>query len=117
VNKDGFFYKLKAKSKQDPMVPLGMLLTTGVLGGGLYSMVLGTSPHLSQKFMRMRIVAQAATVVMLCTGGIMMGNLSLENQPKKETYEEMLLAQLAERRLEDNNRAARVAALTEKPKA
>jgi len=118
VNKDGFFYKLKSKAKHDPLVPVGMILTSGVLFGGLYSMVAGNSAQLSQKFMRARVVAQAATVVVMCTGGIMLGNQSLGEQPNKsDAYEEMLLAQIEERRQEDKARAARVAALTEKPKA
>ena len=106
-----FFGKFWSKAKQDPLVPIGLLATVGVLGGGLYTMVLGTSPQLGQKFMRARVLAQGATVVMLCTGGIMMGNSTAP--AKRETYEEKLLAMREERRLEERAKAARVAALTE----
>ena len=49
-------------------IPEGCLLTGGVLGGGLWSMKEGNA-KLSQKFMRTRVLAQGATVIMLCIGG------------------------------------------------
>ena len=41
--------------------------------GGLWTLKTGQA-NLSQRFMRARIVAQGATVVCLCMGGVMMGN-------------------------------------------
>ena len=66
--KEGIISKFFGKARKDPFVPIGALLTGGVLGGGLWSMYLNNA-SLSQRFMRARIVAQGATVVMLCAGG------------------------------------------------
>ena len=59
--------KFWGKTKQDPLVPIGAAMTAGVLGAGLYSMY-QNNPSLSQRMMRIRIVAQGFTVVVLCVG-------------------------------------------------
>lgn len=64
-----FAGKLVTKIKRDPLVPIGCVATAVILGGGLYTLV-SNNPSLSQRFMRARILAQGATVVMLCTGGL-----------------------------------------------
>ena len=53
--------------------------------------------NLSQRFMRVRVVAQGATVVVLCTGGVMMGNGPLEPK-KRQSLEEKILDERAARR-------------------
>jgi len=59
--------KFWGKTKQDPFVPIGAVATGGVLAGGLWSMY-QNNPNLSQRFMRIRIIAQGFTVVVLCVG-------------------------------------------------
>lgn len=92
--RETFFGKLSAKMREDPLVPVGCIATAGILIGGLYTMW-SNNPSLSQRFMRARLVAQGATVVVLCTGGVMMGN---GLAPKRETFEDKFLKERAERR-------------------
>ena len=64
--KETFIGKLSTKIREDPLVPIGTLATTAILIGGLFSMY-SNNASLSQRFMRARILAQGATVVVLCT--------------------------------------------------
>ena len=59
----GFWEKLK----DNPWVPLGALTTAGVLGSGLYSFYKGKAA-MSQQMMRLRVIAQGATVAVLVIG-------------------------------------------------
>ncbi|CAN6477604.1 unnamed protein product [Victoria cruziana] len=52
------------KPVKNPLVPIGALLTAGVLTAGLISFRQGNS-HLGQKLMRARVVAQGATVALM----------------------------------------------------
>ncbi|CAL9031109.1 unnamed protein product [Prunus brigantina] len=59
------FYEEKKRVK-NPWVPVGALLTAGVLTAGLISFRQGNS-QLGQKLMRARVVAQGGTVaLMIC---------------------------------------------------
>ncbi|KAK6178017.1 hypothetical protein SNE40_012861 [Patella caerulea] len=58
------------KSKENPFVPMGMGVTTLALSYGLYQMKTGDR-QMSQRMMRVRIVAQGATVVALMVGVLM----------------------------------------------
>jgi hypothetical protein len=63
-NKNGVLPKRKTfweLCKEQPLVPIGMLATVGILFGGLYSMAVADRNR-SQKFMRARVTAQALTV-------------------------------------------------------
>ncbi|XP_031491280.1 RING-H2 finger protein ATL48-like [Nymphaea colorata] len=52
------------KPVKNPLVPIGALLTAGVLTAGLISFRQGNS-QLGQKLMRARVVAQGATVALM----------------------------------------------------
>mmetsp|Transcript_15472 Transcript_15472/g.27489 ORF Transcript_15472/g.27489 Transcript_15472/m.27489 type:complete len:97 (+) Transcript_15472:183-473(+) len=59
--------KLSSKFRAEPLVPIGCLVTAGVLMGGIVSFKRG-NPVLSQKMMRARVVAQTATIAALAYG-------------------------------------------------
>ncbi|GAA0166552.1 ubiquitin-protein ligase [Lithospermum erythrorhizon] len=52
------------KRVKNPFVPIGALVTAGVLTAGLVSFRQGNS-NLGQKLMRARVVAQGATVALM----------------------------------------------------
>ncbi|KAK6924880.1 Hypoxia induced protein, domain [Dillenia turbinata] len=52
------------KRVKNPLVPIGALLTAGVLTAGLISFRQGNS-QLGQKLMRARVVVQGATVALM----------------------------------------------------
>ncbi|KAF7806108.1 RING-H2 finger protein ATL48-like [Senna tora] len=52
------------KRVRNPLVPIGALITAGVLTAGLISFRQGNS-QLGQKLMRARVVVQGATVVLM----------------------------------------------------
>ncbi|GAV72577.1 HIG_1_N domain-containing protein [Cephalotus follicularis] len=52
------------KRIRNPLVPIGALMTAGVLTAGLISFRQGNS-HLGQKLMRARVVVQGATVALM----------------------------------------------------
>ncbi|KAK7265711.1 hypothetical protein RJT34_33334 [Clitoria ternatea] len=52
------------KRVRNPLVPIGALITAGVLTAGLISFRQGNS-HLGQKLMRARVVVQGATVALM----------------------------------------------------
>ena len=64
--------KLIRKSLKDPVVPIGVLVTTGVLIAGLRAFNRGDKQQ-SQRLMRYRILAQGLTVV-----GMMVGVIGLQ---------------------------------------
>eukprot|EP00160_Parvularia_atlantis_P013922 Unigene3176_Nuclearia_a/m.9740 Unigene3176_Nuclearia_a/g.9740 ORF Unigene3176_Nuclearia_a/g.9740 Unigene3176_Nuclearia_a/m.9740 type:complete len:102 (-) Unigene3176_Nuclearia_a:96-401(-) len=61
--------KLKRKSVKDPFVPVGALLTLGILAVGLYHFNRGND-RASQRMMRYRVLAQGATVAAMALGVI-----------------------------------------------
>jgi hypothetical protein len=86
--------KMAANFKKDPLIPLGLGTTVAILFGGLIAMAQGNS-SLSQRFMRARVLAQGATVAVICTGGALAGP---SENTKRHTYEDKLLQDRAERR-------------------
>ncbi|KAF3329680.1 RING-H2 finger protein ATL48-like protein [Carex littledalei] len=54
----------KKKPVKNPFVPIGALITAGVLTAGLISFRQGNS-HLGQMLMRARVVAQGGTVALM----------------------------------------------------
>ncbi|ETM44915.1 hypothetical protein L914_09890 [Phytophthora nicotianae] len=61
--------KMKRRCQEEPLVPLGCLATAGVLMGGLASFRRAADAATQQKFMRLRVLAQGATVVAMALGG------------------------------------------------
>ncbi|KAF4315743.1 hypothetical protein BBO99_00009125 [Phytophthora kernoviae] len=61
--------KMKRRVREEPLVPLGCLATAAVLVGGLASFRRAADPAVQQKFMRLRVMAQGATVVAMSLGG------------------------------------------------
>mmetsp|Transcript_7514 Transcript_7514/g.9552 ORF Transcript_7514/g.9552 Transcript_7514/m.9552 type:complete len:97 (+) Transcript_7514:307-597(+) len=59
--------KLKYKLKAEPLVPLGCMLTAGILVGGLVSMKRGNKV-MAQKMLRARVLAQFGTMVAIGYG-------------------------------------------------
>uniref|UniRef100_A0A1D1XFI2 RING-H2 finger protein ATL48 n=1 Tax=Anthurium amnicola TaxID=1678845 RepID=A0A1D1XFI2_9ARAE len=59
----------RKKPVKNPLVPVGALLTAGVLTAGLISFRQGNS-QLGQKLMRARVVVQGATVALMIIGFI-----------------------------------------------
>ena len=66
-NEETFNEKLVRKFSKEPLVPLGCIITAGVLGSGIRAFSKGNS-KLSQKFMRARVVAQGLTVAAIVFG-------------------------------------------------
>lgn len=66
-----FTEKFKRKFKENPLVPLGLMATTVILGRGIWTMKTGDKVK-SQKMMRMRVLAQGLTVAALI-GGVAYG--------------------------------------------
>ncbi|KVI09076.1 RING-H2 finger protein ATL48-like [Cynara cardunculus var. scolymus] len=60
------------KRVRNPFVPIGALLTAGVLTAGLISFKQGNS-ELGQKLMRARVVTQGATVALMVGTAIYYG--------------------------------------------
>lgn len=63
--------KMKRRMAEEPLVPVGCMLTAGVLIGGLRSFQRAADAKTQQRFMRARVVAQGATVVALAFGSIL----------------------------------------------
>ncbi|KAL1122816.1 hypothetical protein AAG570_003142 [Ranatra chinensis] len=67
LNPETFSEKLMRRTKENPFVPIGALLTVGCLSMGLYSFRRGEK-RMSQLMMRGRILAQGFTVAALIGG-------------------------------------------------
>jgi hypothetical protein len=61
--------KMKRRCQEEPLVPLGCLATAGVLIGGLASFRRAADAVTQQKYMRLRVAAQGATVIAMALGG------------------------------------------------
>ena len=66
-NKAKTLQKVKTLTKQNPFVPIGVLVTVGILGNGLFAMK-NKDKHKSQRMMRYRVAAQGFTVIALVIG-------------------------------------------------
>jgi len=73
MSQEGFRDKFVRKTKENPFVPLGLGLTIAALSYGLWQLKTGDRV-MSQKMMRLRVAAQAFTVVALITGVIYQSN-------------------------------------------
>ena len=69
-NKARTFEKVKNMAKYNPFVPLGILITVGVLGNGILAMK-NNDRVKSQKMMRYRVVAQGSTILALVAGTLL----------------------------------------------
>ncbi|XP_045769629.1 HIG1 domain family member 2A, mitochondrial [Maniola jurtina] len=70
--------KFIRKFSENPFVPIGCLATAGALSYGLWCFRTKRS-KLSQKMMRVRIVAQGFTIAALVVGVVMGAGKSLKN--------------------------------------
>uniref|UniRef100_M4C2M2 HIG1 domain-containing protein n=1 Tax=Hyaloperonospora arabidopsidis (strain Emoy2) TaxID=559515 RepID=M4C2M2_HYAAE len=61
--------KMGRRCREEPLVPVGCLATAGVLIGGLASFRRAADAATQQKFMRLRVAAQGATVIAMALGG------------------------------------------------
>ncbi|KAK6635123.1 hypothetical protein RUM44_000372 [Polyplax serrata] len=59
--------KFKSKFTQNPLVPIGTLMTAFILGKGLSAFMKRESVR-QQKFMRLRVLSQGFTILAMCVG-------------------------------------------------
>jgi len=85
-----FLQKAQRKFTKEPLVPLGTLVTAGVLTAGVRAFSKGNS-QLSQKMMRWRVIAQGCTVAAIVFGA----GLGLKPHDRPKTYEEKLAREKA----------------------
>ncbi|KAJ8599264.1 hypothetical protein CTAYLR_006772, partial [Chrysophaeum taylorii] len=76
-----FFKKFADKAEKDPLVPLGCAATLTCLCAGLYAFLKGHA-NLSQKLMRARVVAQAATVAVFLSGSLAVSKMRTEDEKR-----------------------------------
>ena len=69
--------KFKRMAKSNPLVPIGCLVTIGVLVNGLFAMKNNNTAK-SQRMMRYRVVAQGATVLALVAGTMILPYFSFK---------------------------------------
>mmetsp|Transcript_311 Transcript_311/g.559 ORF Transcript_311/g.559 Transcript_311/m.559 type:complete len:82 (+) Transcript_311:176-421(+) len=62
-----FSERFKEKFKKNPLIPLGLLLTTGALTAGLFAFRKGDK-NMSQTMMRYRVAFQGFTVAAMALG-------------------------------------------------
>ena len=67
VKRETKMEKLRNLSKKNPFVPLGCLITAGILLNGLLAMKRGDTAK-SQRFMRYRVAAQGITILAVLGG-------------------------------------------------
>lgn len=82
---------LMQRIKEDPLVPMGCLVTTLVLLGGLGTFSRGQS-KLGNKFMQARVAAQTATVFAVAGGAYYTSQGKKEH--RKKPYEDRLKIEL-----------------------
>ncbi|ETV76646.1 hypothetical protein H257_09137 [Aphanomyces astaci] len=71
MNQESGVDKIKRKFRENPFVPLGAVVTTVVLIGGMRTFMVGGDSRTQQKYMRARVVAQGATVVAVALGTVL----------------------------------------------
>ncbi|OWZ05723.1 hypothetical protein PHMEG_00022126 [Phytophthora megakarya] len=76
--------KMKRRCQEEPLVPLGCLATAAVLMGGLASFRRAADPGTQQKFMRLRVIAQGATVVAMSLGGFIAIKPDADKEEQKQ---------------------------------
>lgn len=70
MNREDPLEKLIRKMKQEPIVPVGTILTAGILIGGLRKFQSGAPKAVQQRYMRYRVAAQGVTILAIACGGI-----------------------------------------------
>lgn len=83
-----FFDKIKSHCKEQPLVPIGTLLTTGAVILAAQSLRTGQR-HKAQVWFRWRVAFQGATIAALVVGGLLYGKKGIE---KAETDAEIIEA-------------------------
>jgi hypothetical protein len=81
--KNRSYEKVVTFFKYNPFVPIGCLLTVGVLINGVYAMRAKDRVK-SQRMMRYRVVAQGSTLIALCVGTMLANYLSDLDDPEKK---------------------------------
>ncbi|CAH0486704.1 hypothetical protein KXD40_006267 [Peronospora effusa] len=76
--------KMKRRCQEEPLVPLGCLVTAGVLIGGLASFRRAADAATQQKYMRLRVAAQGATVIAMALGGFIAIKPNEDEQKNKQ---------------------------------
>jgi hypothetical protein len=74
-NKKKSYDKVIKLAKYNPFVPIGCLITIGVLMNGVYAMRM-KDRNKSQRMMRYRVAAQGSTIIALCIGTMIANHLS-----------------------------------------
>lgn len=87
-NDETFWEKAVRKTKQDPIVPIGAVITCGFLISGLRAFHSGNKPK-AQILMRGRVVAQAVTVIGMAFGAL----YGMKPHDRPKDYEEKLARQ------------------------
>lgn len=82
---ESFFEKVVRKTKNEPLVPLGALVTTGFLLAGFRSFTQGRK-HQAQMLMRGRVLAQGFTVIAMGVGAF----LGMKPHERPQSMEEVL---------------------------
>jgi len=86
-NRETAWQKTVRKGKEEPMVPLGMVLTTAALIGATSSMRKGNRTQFN-RMLRFRVIAQGFTVVAALGGSVYYGEKRrLEKQEEKKRTE------------------------------
>ncbi|AET39185.1 respiratory supercomplex assembly factor RCF1 Ecym_4106 [Eremothecium cymbalariae DBVPG len=82
-----FYSRMIFNCKQQPLVPLGTLLTTGAVILAVKNLRSGNKES-AQKWFRMRVAMQASTLVALVAGSYFYGTSKKEAKAKEEVLRE-----------------------------
>lgn len=82
---ESFYEKAVRKTKNEPLVPFGALLTTGFLIAGFRSFTQGRK-HQAQMLMRGRVLAQGFTVIAMGVGAF----LGMKPHDRPQNMEQVL---------------------------
>ena len=75
--------RLVRKFKSEPLIPLGCFATAVILIGGLRSFRVAAPAATQQRFMRARVLAQAATLSVVAYGSFLAAKDSRESTADK----------------------------------